>query len=76
MASIKIYTKPDCGACEKAKAFLGERGLSFEAVDVAADPDAFGEMVRKSDQAFVPVIEIDGQVLCGFSPRRLGEILD
>lgn len=73
--TIKIYSKPDCGACDKAKTFLLAKGLPFEVVDISADPAAFVEMVQKSQQTFVPVIEIDDQILCGFSPRKLTELL-
>jgi glutaredoxin len=54
---------------------LAERGLAFTDKDVATDLQARDEMVRKSGQLGVPVIEVDGNIVVGFNRGKLDELL-
>jgi glutaredoxin-like YruB-family protein len=73
---IVVYSTPTCPHCKRAKLFLEERSIPFEVVDVAADKAAREEMIRRSGQMSVPVIEIDGVPTVGFDEadlkKRLG----
>ncbi|HPZ18665.1 MAG TPA: Uxx-star family glutaredoxin-like (seleno)protein, partial [Fervidobacterium sp.] len=62
---IKIYTTPTCPWCKKAKEYFKQRGLSYTEIDVSKDQRAAEEMVRKSGQMGVPVIEIGSQIIVG-----------
>lgn len=53
-------------------AWLDEREIRYESVDVIADARAFDEMVRISGQSLAPVIDVDGEVLADFGPEELG----
>ncbi len=64
--TIKIYSTPTCPYCKMAKSFLTERGLEYDDVDVSADRKAAEEMVDKTGQMGVPVLDIDGTVIIGF----------
>ncbi len=64
--TIKIYSTPTCPYCKMAKSFLTERGLEYDDVDVSADRQAAEEMVDKTGQMGVPVLDIDGTVIIGF----------
>ena len=73
--NIKVYSTPTCPYCKLAKEFLKEKGISFLDVDVSSDSAAANEMVKKSGQMGVPVIEIDGQVIVGWNKAALEEAL-
>jgi glutaredoxin-like YruB-family protein len=74
--TIKLYSRPLCGWCQEAKAYLKQRGLAYEDVDVGANPAAYEEMQRLSGQRFVPTIVVDGQVLADFDVKQLEAFLD
>ncbi|MFC2162190.1 glutaredoxin family protein [Candidatus Altiarchaeota archaeon] len=64
--SIKVYSTPTCPYCKMAKAFLDEKGVKYEDIDVAADREAAQEMIKKSGQMGVPVIDLKGKIIIGF----------
>ena len=71
MAKIKVYSTPTCPWCHKVKAFLKDKGVEFEEVDVAADQEAAKKMVEKSGQMGVPQIEINGKMIVGFDQEAI-----
>ena len=73
---VIIYTTPTCSWCQAAKDYLRAREIDFEEVDVQADPDRAREVVEKSGQYGVPVIEIDGELIVGFDRARIDELLE
>lgn len=72
---IVIYSTPTCPYCVYAKDFFKSKGVSFEDVDVSSDHARATEMVQKSGQMGVPVIDIDGKVVVGFQPTVFEELL-
>lgn len=72
---IKVYGVPGCLFCKKTKEFLKSKGLNFEDLDVAADHDLAKEMIKKSGQMSVPVIEIDGNIVIGFDKEKMENLL-
>jgi glutaredoxin-like YruB-family protein len=72
---IKVYSTPLCPWCIKAKEFLKEHKIKFENIDVSRDVKAAHEMVKKSGQMGVPVIEIDKEIIIGFDEEKLKRIL-
>jgi len=73
---VKLYTTPTCPYCYTLKAFLEERGVKYEEIDVSQNEKAREEMVEKSGQAGVPVVDINGQIVVGFDRERIMELLD
>ena len=71
MAKITIYSTPTCVYCKMAKDFFMKNNLPYEEHDVAADMKAREEMVQKSGQLGVPVIDIDGKIIVGFDEDEL-----
>jgi glutaredoxin-like YruB-family protein len=67
MANVKIYSTPVCPYCIMAKKFLDDNGIQYENIDVSTDKAAVQEMMAKSGQLAVPVIDIDGKVIIGFN---------
>lgn len=69
--TIKIYSTPSCTYCKMAKDFLSAHSVAYEEYDVASDLDKRKEMIDKSGQLGVPVIDIDGQIMVGFDEATL-----
>jgi glutaredoxin-like YruB-family protein len=69
LKKVKVYSTPTCPFCKQAKALLDEKGIKFEDIDVSKDQKQAMEMIQKSGQRGVPVIDIDGKVLVGFVDR-------
>ena len=72
---IKVYSTPTCPYCVTLKNFLKEKGFEFEDIDVAQDQKARDEMIQKSGQMGVPVVEIDGQMVVGFDREKIEKLL-
>ena len=72
---VKVYSTPTCPYCVKVKEFLKENKVEFENVDVSADPQAGQEMVKKSGQMGVPVLEINGEIVVGFDQDKITQLL-
>ena len=68
---IKVYSTPTCPYCSMLKEFLRRNNIEFEEIDVAANRDAAVEMIAKSGQMGVPVIDIDGTVVIGFNEAAI-----
>ncbi|MEI8315499.1 MAG: glutaredoxin domain-containing protein [Verrucomicrobiota bacterium] len=75
MKAIKLYSKPLCGWCQDAKAYLKQHNIPFESIDVGADPAAYAEMQKLSGQTYVPTIVVDGKVLADFDVVALEKFL-
>ncbi len=71
----KIYSTSACPFCERAREFFRENAIEFEEVNVLEDEKARDEMIRKSGQMSVPVIEIDRSgeivIIVGFDREKL-----
>lgn len=72
---VIIYTTPGCVYCQMAKEFFEKNNVKYEERDVSIDEKARDEMIEKSGQMGVPVIEIDGQIIIGFDEEKLSKIL-
>lgn len=73
---IKIYSTPACPYCATLKEFLKEHNIEFEDIDVSQDFQAQEEMIKKSEQMGVPVVEINGQIVIGFDKERILQLLN
>jgi glutaredoxin 3 len=66
MARIEIYTTPTCPYCIAAKRLLTKKGVAFEEINVAGDPEGRRAMsARAGGRATVPQIFIDGKHIGG-----------
>jgi len=72
---IKVYSTPTCPWCHRAKEFLKEKGIKFEDIDVSKDKKAAAEMVEKSGQMGVPVLDINGKIIIGFDEPAIEKAL-
>jgi glutaredoxin-like YruB-family protein len=76
MTKVKVYSTPTCTICKQLKNFLKEKDIRFQDIDVAGDTKAVQEMIEKSGQMSVPVIEIDGKVIVGYDRKELEKALN
>jgi glutaredoxin-like YruB-family protein len=75
MAVVKVYSTPTCPWCIRVKQFLGENNITFENYDVSVDQAKGEEMIQKSGQMGVPVLDIDGTIIVGFDKERIKQAL-
>lgn len=75
MAKVTIYSTPTCVYCKMAKEFFKKNSVAYEEHDVASDMKAREEMVNKSHQLGVPVIDIDNNIVIGFDQRTIEGLL-
>lgn len=75
MVKVKVYSTPTCPWCKIAKQFLRENKIKFEEVDVSSNQEAAKDMIKRSGQMGVPVIDVDGQLLIGFDKEKLKKAL-
>lgn len=73
--NVIVYFTPTCPFCKQTKAFLFEHKIDFIEIDVMADQDKAREMIQKSGQMGVPVIDINGEIVIGFDQKKLKELL-
>jgi len=75
MATIKIYTTPTCAYCKMAKDYFKSKGLEYTEFDVSKDMEKQKEMIDKTGQFGVPVIDIDGKIVTGFDKPKVASLL-
>ena len=73
--TVIVYSTPTCPYCVMAKDYFTKHGVPYRDVDVSIDRAAAQEMIQKSGQMGVPVIDIDGKILVGFQPQVFQSLL-
>jgi glutaredoxin 3 len=72
---VIVFSSPTCVWCTRAKTYLRTQGVPFRDIDVSRDPAAARDLVRRTGQMGVPVIEIDGRPIVGFDQARIDSAL-
>ena len=72
---VVIFSTEFCSWCRKTKEFFKEHKIKYKEYDVGKDAKKAEEMIKKSGQQGVPVIDIDGKIVVGFDESRLRELL-
>jgi glutaredoxin-like YruB-family protein len=72
---VIVYSTPTCPYCIRLKKFLDEGDIAYENKDVSSDEAAKKEMVDKSKQMGVPVVDIEGDIIVGFDKDRISAAL-
>jgi len=73
---VIVFSTPTCTYCNRAKQYFRQQGVRFRDVDVSKDPAAARDMVRRSGQQGVPVIDINGKIIVGFNKPEIDKLLD
>ncbi len=72
---ITVYSTQTCPYCVMAKNYFKNKGIEYKDIDVSIDENAAKEMVTKSGQMGVPVIDIDENIVVGFRPDVFEHLL-
>jgi glutaredoxin 3 len=72
---VIVFSTPTCSFCNMAKKYFREKGIKFKDVDVSRDPVAAHDMIRRSGQQGVPVIDIGGKIVVGFDRPKIDKYL-
>lgn len=73
---IRIFSTPSCPYCITLKHFLEQHSFEFEDIDVSKDEKYLEEMIQKSGQMGVPVVEIDKEIIVGFDKPKIVKLLN
>ena len=73
--AVTIYTTPTCGYCKVAKEYFKTQHVPFTEHNVASDQGKAEEMLRKSGQMGVPVIDVNGKIIMGFNRTEIERAL-
>lgn len=74
--TVKVYSTPTCPWCTVAKKYLSSKNIAYADLDVSADRNAAMEMVSKSGQRGVPVIDINGNIIVGFDQAAMDRFIN
>lgn len=72
---VIVFSTPTCTYCNMAKKYFRDKGVKFKDVDVSRDMTAARDMMRRSGQQGVPVIEIGGKIVVGFDRPKIEKYL-
>ncbi len=72
---VIVFTTPTCSFCNMTKKYFREKGIKFKEVDVSRDAAAARDMVRRSGQMGVPVVDIGGKIVIGFDRPKIDKYL-
>jgi len=72
---VLVYKTPTCSWCHKTEEFLKQHRIKFTSIDVSKDYSAATEMIRKSGQQGVPVLDIDNHIVVGFDEPQIRKLL-
>jgi glutaredoxin-like YruB-family protein len=75
MEQVMVYTTESCPWCRKAKAYLEERGVPFQEVNLETDQEAARRIVELTGQRSVPVLARGERYVVGFDPARIDNLL-
>ncbi len=73
--SVKVYSTLTCPYCIRLKQFLKDNNVGFKDYDVSTDQEKAREMVDKSNQMGVPVLDLDGEIIIGFDKGAINATL-
>lgn len=72
---VIIFSTPTCTYCNMAKQYFRQKHVRFTDVDVSRDMAAARDMVRRSGQTGVPVMDIGGKIVVGFNRPKIDQLL-
>ena len=72
---VLVFSTSTCSFCNMAKNYFRQKGIKFTDIDVSRDQAAARDMVRRSGQMGVPVIDIGGKIIVGFDRPKINSLL-
>ncbi len=74
-AEVKVYSTMTCPYCVLAKNYLKSKGVAYQDYDVGLDRARAKEMITKSGQMGVPVLDIKGTIIVGFDKKAIDDAI-
>ncbi len=74
--AVSVYSTQTCPYCVMVKDYLKGKSVQFADIDVGRDQAKAQEMVRKSGQMGVPVVDINGKIIIGFNKPEIDKALN
>ncbi|MBU1853317.1 MAG: glutathione S-transferase N-terminal domain-containing protein [Candidatus Omnitrophica bacterium] len=68
---VTVYGTSTCPYCIRAKQFLKDHSIDFEDIDIGINQEKAQEMIQKSGQMGVPVLDIGGEIIIGFDKPKI-----
>ena len=72
---VIVFTQPGRPPCRTVKAYLEDRGIEYEERDVTTNEQFVFQLVRTYDSRTTPTLVIGEEVMVGFDPERLDELM-
>lgn len=76
ITNVKFYSHPGCPWCNQLKKLLNDHGVAYQDFNIAINLKALRELMAKTDRIDVPFMDIDGDFILGFNPKRVKEKLN
>lgn len=73
--TVKVYSTETCPWCDKAKEYLKSLNVEFETVNVSGDKQAAMELVKKTRQMGVPVVQVGEEYIVGYNADAINAAL-
>ncbi|PIN76819.1 NrdH-redoxin [Candidatus Woesearchaeota archaeon CG10_big_fil_rev_8_21_14_0_10_36_11] len=73
---VTIYTIPTCPWCKKLITWLKRKRIPFRECDTFEENSCREELLKKTGQLAVPVIDIDGTLIIGFKEQELSDAIE
>lgn len=74
-SNIIVYTAPGCVYCHNLKSYLKEQNVIFDEIDVTKNMSVADDIIKKTGQLAVPVVEINNEIIIGFDKEKLRGLL-
>lgn len=72
---VTVYTSSTCPWCVRAKQYLDSLGIEYKEINVSKDRQGAMEMISKSGQRGVPVLDINGATVVGFDRKEIDRLI-
>ena len=72
---VIVFTQQDCPPCGWVKSFLSARGVDFEERSIDSGFAVVRELTQTYNSQSTPTVVIGDQVLIGYDPERLVQLL-
>ncbi|HEV7163389.1 MAG TPA: glutaredoxin domain-containing protein [Solirubrobacteraceae bacterium] len=73
MSKVTVYSTDPCPYCSRAKALLQARGVAYQEINLAKDPDGRIELAQKTGMMTFPQVIVDGELIGGFNELRAAD---
>ena len=70
-----MFSTPSCSYCNAAKRYFKQNRVRFKDIDVSRDQAAARDMLKRTGQMGVPVIDIGGKMIVGFDKPKINQLL-